>query len=108
MSELNCGECRACCEWKGEVGLRPSLTIDEAFLLEHEFITEVQGVNPVQVAVLKANEKGDCFYLGDEGCTNYVNRPIACRVFDCRELYQDMKGKCFVKVLVKGRGLSDE
>ncbi len=85
MSELNCGECKACCEWKGEVGLRPSLTVAEALVLEHELITEVQGTNPVQRVVLKANEKGDCFYLGDEGCTNYLGRPEACRVFDCRE-----------------------
>jgi len=106
MSELICGECKACCEWGGEIGLRPQLTLAEALVLENELITMMDGVNPVQQVVLKANDEGSCVYLSEEGCTNYANRPIVCKGFDCRDLYEDMKGKCFVEVLIKGKEIS--
>ncbi len=104
MTELICGECRACCQWNGETGLRPRLTVDEALLLKHEVIEVVEGTQVNQITVLAAKQ-GGCVYLGDKGCTEYEGRPQQCKDFDCRELYKQMKTKTFVCVLVKGREL---
>jgi len=39
------------------------------------------------VAVLEADEKGACVYLGEHGCGIYERRPVLCRSFDCRQHY---------------------
>lgn len=36
------------------------------------------------VVALKQRPNGDCWYLGETGCTIYGWRPFLCRIFDCR------------------------
>jgi len=31
-------------------------------------------------------KNGDCFYLGETGCTIHSNKPLRCREMDCRNI----------------------
>jgi len=97
MKELDCGGCTACCEWGDDTAIRPVLSQYEQSVLRH---TIVKGV-----ARLEANEHGNCVYLGNKGCTIYDHRPDQCKFFDCRHLYNNMKDKTFIRVILRGSSL---
>jgi Fe-S-cluster containining protein len=103
MSELVCGECTICCQWGGDELIRPELSSEEALLLKGEVVTRIEGTQVNSVTVLAMKENGDCIYLEDKGCTVYKDRPFICRIFDCRESYEGLKDRSFVRVLFQGR-----
>lgn len=74
MRPLVCGSCNLCCTNK-----TISITEEEASRLEHTR----QG----KAWILKSQEDGLCYYydLATRRCSNYANRPLVCREFDCRE-----------------------
>lgn len=40
--------------------------------------------------ILEHKPNGDCFYLGESGCTIYNDRPAICAKFDCRRMYKKL------------------
>lgn len=100
MKELECRGCTACCEWGEDTAIRPLLTRDEAAKFRH---TMVKGQPR-----LEANKDGNCIYLGEHCCTIHEHRPMQCKAFDCRNLYQQMKGATFIRVIIRGKVLSGE
>lgn len=100
MKKLDCGECTTCCQWGSDTTIRPLLTSSERLTLTDDFVGGHY--------VLKAKDNGDCFYLGETGCTIYKTRPEQCKEFDCRKLYNEMKGLTYMKVLFMGKAKSDD
>lgn len=94
MKELECRGCTACCEWADDEAIRPLLTCDEAAKLRH---TIIKGQPR-----LESNEDGSCVYLEANGCSIHKHRPMQCKMFDCRVLYEQMKGKTFVNCIIIG------
>ena len=72
-----CNGCTRCC--KG----------DALRLLPEDDLSQYQTVphwlNPTE-RMLDHKANGDCFYLGDTGCTIHESRPKMCREMDCRVL----------------------
>lgn len=93
MKKLECGSCTACCEWGDDKSIRPVLTTDEANELRHSYDVEDNLFR------LESDANGKCVYLIDGGCSIYNYRPMQCKVFDCRVLYDQMKGKTFINVI---------
>ena len=86
-SGLVCGTCRVCCQ--GEVLiLHPEMGDNPAQYLCRTIKNPLTGK---LVFSLAQKENGDCVYLGENGCTNYENRPAICREFDCRRFYLKAK-----------------
>ena len=107
MDELKCGSCTTCCEWGDDKSIRPVLSNDEVDDYRHEYDVENERW------ILEATPAGNCIYmrvgLVDErgGCRIHHKRPAQCQGFDCRSLYNQMKDKTFIKVIVKGKEKSD-
>ena len=78
MSDMNCGTCRACCEWSGQEDLAVKLTKVD-LLNGNKGIATGHGT-----ARMMMNDEGNCMQLGPDGCMNYNRRPEACKSFDCR------------------------
>lgn len=97
MNKLKCGSCTACCEWGDDMSIRPVLTTDEANELRHSYDVEDNLFR------LESDVNGKCVYLIEGGCGIYKHRPMQCKVFDCRTLYDQMKNKTFIKVIIKGK-----
>lgn len=66
-----CGACTACCQ-KVTVTLQPS---DDP----RKYRTTPDGTALAQI-------DGRCAHLEDDRCTVYTDRPLVCRLFDCRAL----------------------
>jgi len=76
-ASVPCGTCQLCCK-KTLVLLVPEAGDDVG-----SYVT--RSVEGVHMLATKAN--GDCFYLGEAGCTIHDRAPIMCKVFDCRGLH---------------------
>lgn len=76
MAPLVCGTCRECClgprllHISGPTWLYKTYQRDGKTWLAHR-------------------TNGDCFYLGQYGCTIHASRPKECREYDCRTLIDD-------------------
>lgn len=86
-SVVPCGSCNACCKL-----LAPHLTPNEVSSGKYpisliqptpEMIMRDPTVGPV-VTMFK-NKDGGCSMFIDNKCSIYNDRPIACRIFDCRK-----------------------
>lgn len=76
---MNCNGCTACCEWGGDHKLKPNTNL---------------RMSPIS---------GNCVHLGPEGCEIYNDRPLECRVYDCRVTYVEVMGRMtnpVIKVLI--------
>lgn len=87
-----CNGCRLCCQ-RDVIVLFPE---QGDKLYEYEF--EMAGEH----AVLKRQANGSCIYLGPEGCTNYENRPVICRSFDCADMVMRMRKRDIPLMLREG------
>lgn len=62
------------------------------FLLDEEEIRKFPENETIvlgqfaEETVLKHKSNGDCIYLDAHGCTVHEDKPILCKVFDCRKL----------------------
>lgn len=101
-ANVPCGSCNLCCK-KTLVLLLP----------DHGDKPETYETEPFDEGrVLKWKPNGDCFYLGEKGCTIHGRAPFMCRIFDCREQHrmytkeqrQDMVRKGMLDQLVLRRG----
>jgi hypothetical protein len=77
--KVACNGCKACCQNELLI-LHPDLgdVIDD-------YETK-QAINPLTgeaCLALRQKPNGDCFYLGEEGCTIHGHHPATCRKFDC-------------------------
>lgn len=77
---IPCNGCTQCC--KGPLRSLP-LVMDPN---PGRFETYKVG----EMIYLANKPNGDCLYLGDEGCTIYEDRPVECRVYDCRRYSHDI------------------
>lgn len=57
---------------------------DDVASYEHTYLTP-PGKEPIPIVKQKPN--GDCFYLGEGGCTIHDRAPAICRAFDCRRWF---------------------
>ena len=73
-----CNGCTACCR-----NQRIMLDPDEDITQYHAVPTR-RGVDGPTQYMLRHKPNGECFYLGDAGCTIHDRAPRACRTFDCR------------------------
>jgi Fe-S-cluster containining protein len=72
-----CNGCTACCH-HGRVDVVTALEAPEHLAhldLEPDDLGDMK---------LRRKEDGSCIHLGEQGCTVYEHRPLACRVYDCR------------------------
>ena len=72
LPPLKCGGCRACCigdTVKLQPGENPALFKTRLVNGRHE---------------LRKGKDGNCVYLGKAGCKIQRDKPIACRLYDCR------------------------
>jgi len=47
------------------------------------------GLNKPPVLILDRLPNGDCFYLGENGCTIHGRAPWTCRDYDCRAIFRN-------------------
>lgn len=102
MVDVPCNGCRLCCQ-----GVAAFLTDDE--LDQYEWTTALQD-GKVVGKVLKWRDNGDCFYLGDHGCTIHDRAPKACKDYDCRAVFKayeldGVQGMTSKEILERGREL---
>jgi len=90
MTAVPCGGCTLCC--KHEI---VTLHIDEGDdpSLYGDGVREGIPRRPGLAPVLKHKPNGDCFFLGDAGCTIYDKRPVICRSFDCRRAFLKIRNR---------------
>jgi Fe-S-cluster containining protein len=81
VSYVPCSGCTACCK-------------SQRVLLEEDENREPYVVEPTVLCndgsmrwMLAHKPNGDCWYLGDGGCTIHDRTPKACREFDCRKWF---------------------
>ena len=107
MEDIKCGTCVACCQWGDDKSIRPVLSNDEVDSYRHIYDADRKQW------LLEATPKGNCIYLREGliaekgGCRIHHKRPAQCEQFDCRALYNQMKSKTFIKVIVMGKEKSD-
>ena len=70
-----CGKCKLCCQGNTLVALVPERGDD---------IAQYETVAYGEFIGLKLKPNGDCWYLGESGCTIHGNAPYMCRIYDCR------------------------
>lgn len=86
-AQVPCGTCKLCCQGKTAVLIMPEYG-DDASTYETTD-RPVPDFPPMEdVLFLKFKPNGDCFYLGDNGCTIHGRAPYMCRIFDCREQHK--------------------
>lgn len=74
-ANVPCGTCKLCCK-KTLVMLLPQ----EGDIVESYERHQVNGA-----PFLRVKDNGDCWYLGDDGCTIHDRAPYLCRTYDCRQ-----------------------
>jgi Fe-S-cluster containining protein len=47
------------------------------------------GLDKPPVTILDRLPNGDCFYLGEQGCTIHDRAPHECRQYDCRAMFRN-------------------
>lgn len=74
-SPLICGNCSQCCQ-----GPDRELLLEEDEGMSDDYPYYVKSGR----RYLMRKSNGDCIFF-DGGCTIYSDRPMACRLFDCRD-----------------------
>jgi Fe-S-cluster containining protein len=94
--DLVCGTCRHCCR-NNFIKLVPEAgdPAPEVYGFENVHLRK-DALTGDRAWFLKerpipGSKDTECVFLGPDGCTIYDKRPIACRVFDCREVYKALK-----------------
>jgi Fe-S-cluster containining protein len=72
-----CGECNKCCS------LSPLLTPEEFESGKYVYTFMKTEFDEGPVVAIPRNKNG-CIYLIDGKCSIYDDRPMSCRIFDCR------------------------
>jgi Fe-S-cluster containining protein len=91
-SSVPCGDCHECC-----IKLSPILTPDEFITAKYVYTLMTSPDPGTPVISIPRNEKG-CYYLNDNKCTVYNDRPKSCKQFDCRKgHFLDFKNLVFNK-----------
>jgi Fe-S-cluster containining protein len=88
MTKVNCGACTACCRNHSAVVLHELLGDDLSFYradMKMVPATSTLHGKPDFAPTLATKANGDCWYVGESGCTIYEQRPYVCRQFDCRK-----------------------
>lgn len=75
-ADVPCGDCVSCCKSGMEIPL--SFSMDAIWLA-----CTVGPSGPDHLA--KKEDGKTCYYLDDDKCTIYDQRPIVCRSYDCRK-----------------------
>ena len=83
-----CKGCTACCHGERVVliterGDNPALYKTEPATI-NDIGVEMYGIGK---RMLAHKQNGDCYYLGDKGCTIWDRAPYMCKIFDCRRFY---------------------
>jgi Fe-S-cluster containining protein len=47
------------------------------------------GLDKPPITILDRLPNGDCFYLGEHGCTIHDRAPYECRMYDCRAMFRN-------------------
>lgn len=84
QTEVRCNGCTECCRSNQGLFLHPDQG-DKVETYQHRVLKDRETGN--LLFLLATDEKGQCVYLGDAGCTIYDRRPLLCRSFDCRKHY---------------------
>lgn len=74
-----CDNCVRCC-----IDLSPILTPDE-FMSGKYIYTLLNSENPDNPVIAIPRDNTGCYYLKNNKCSIYNDRPKACRQFDCRK-----------------------
>lgn len=104
-SVVPCGLCRACCR-RERVLLDPGL--DDVASYEtvpatlSDALRKTLGPASENARMLAHKENGDCFYLGENGCTIWDRAPWLCRSFDCRKWFLKFSRADRRQLLAKG------
>jgi Fe-S-cluster containining protein len=77
MGVVPCNGCTECCR-----GPNRKLVLEN-------YTGELKTYRKNGKVHLANKSNGDCYYLGEEGCTVYDDRPDECRSFDCRAIVKD-------------------
>jgi hypothetical protein len=77
VREVPCNGCTLCCQ--GD-----AVRLEEAELSMNYQTEPHPYVTGARMLAHKAN--GDCFYLGENGCSIHERAPLLCRSADCRSL----------------------
>lgn len=78
-----CGACHLCCRL-----MTPILPEKGDDPTQYQTATcHTPGKAPY--LILDRKDNGDCFYLGENGCTIWDRAPFACREFDCRNTFKN-------------------
>jgi hypothetical protein len=80
-AQVPCNGCTSCCEREllflhPEMGDKPE-----------EYETQEVLFDGEPVLILKHKPNGNCWYLGEHGCTIHDRAPAICQEFDCRRLF---------------------
>lgn len=78
-SIVECGECNQCC-----IQLTPILTPDE-FISGKYVYTLLNSPDPNKPTISIPRDENGCYYLKNNKCSIYNDRPLACKQFDCRK-----------------------
>lgn len=84
-AEVPCNGCRLCCH-SMMVEMQPDRGDDASQYVTASWYRD--GLDKPPVAILDRLPNGNCFYLGDGGCTIWDRTPYQCRMFDCREYFR--------------------
>lgn len=80
--EVECGDCVACCSSSQFIHVRPEETQTLA-RIDEDILVAAPGL-PKGHVLLGYDEDGLCPMLADGRCSIYGQRPLTCRIFDCR------------------------
>ena len=104
-SKVPCNGCTLCCK------------DDAVRLYDYERDRFVHEVHPYMKGfwMLAHKKNGDCYYLGENGCTIHDSKPVLCDSMDCRNIANnvtytnarklDKNGRLRMSVWKKGKEL---
>lgn len=81
-TDVDCGECVACCSSFQFVHIRPEET-DTLGCIPKDLLVAAPG-QPKGYMLLGYDKKGHCPMLANGKCSIYDHRPLTCRNYDCR------------------------
>lgn len=83
-SSVPCAGCTACCKNELLI-LHPEMGDDPA---NYETMAVINPLDRKPAVAIKMKPNGDCWYLGEDGCTIHDRAPAICKEFDCRKFVQ--------------------
>ena len=76
----SCGACSRCCEGKA-IRVGPYEILRLARLVGLSTTDFIAAHTTSGGTILRLNEKGDCGFLSEKGCSVHIARPLACRLY---------------------------